>query len=787
MERKESVLKDSLINNDSIFKSIFNNVGIGIAIVNSQGYPLKVNKTLEDLLGYREDELCKMSYPEFTHPDDIEIDNKEYEKLLAGAQQYYSLKKRYIKKNGEIIWVKLTVSLINENEHSTNLAIALVEDLTEQVGIEQKLFHEQTLLNSLLDNIPDSIYFKDLESKFIKVNKATLNKFKLASENEIIGKSDFDLFTNDHAKAAMEDEQKIISSGQPVIGVEEKETWPDGSTTWVTTTKLPLIDSDNNIIGTFGISRDITLQKEYALELKESEERYKILSSVTHEGIIIHDNGKVIDANQALLDLVGYERDEIIGKNIIEIAVHPDYYEDIYKSISSNFHEPYQVMGIKKDGSRILVELMGKQMKLNDKVFRVVSVTDITERKRNEAIQSALYKISQAVNTIDDVNDLYAKIHEIISTLMKADNFYIALYDKSTNLVSFPYFVDEFDAPPPPRKFGRGLTDYILRIKKDMLIDSKLDLQLREEGETDLEGEPCKIWMGVLLRLKEEVIGAIVLQDYENADTYGEQEKEILMFVSEQIAFAIDKKQDEEKLKRYSNELKELVASKDKFFSIVAHDLKSPFTALLGYSEMMANEYMEMSLDELKEFSMNMNEVAKKTFTLLENLLEWSRVQTGRMKFSPENIGLFQISQQVIDLYTDNAKKKGVLLKNRINPLHEVHADFNMLFTILRNLTSNAIKYTRKDDEVTLSSTSSDSFIEISVTDTGIGMKADDLPKLFRIDVHHSEIGTDEEKGTGLGLVLCRELVEKNSGRIWVKSEFGKGSQFIFTLPKIVK
>lgn len=284
--------------------------------------------------------------------------------------------------------------------------------------------------------------------------------------------------------------------------------------------------------------------------------------------------------------------------------------------------------------------------------------------------------------------------------------------------------------------------------------------------------------------VKNNIIGAIVLQDYNDEKTYGEYEKEILIFVSEQIAVAIDKKRSEEKLKKYSDELRELVASKDKFFSIVAHDLKSPFTALLGYSEVMANEYSEMSIEELGEFAINMNDVAKKTYTLLENLLEWSRIQTGRMKYNPENLVLHRIAQQVVDLFIDNAKKKGVLLRNRTNPIHEIFADSNMIFTILRNLVSNAIKFTREGDEVMILSREDNEFIEICVKDTGVGMNEVDLKKLFRIDVHHSEIGTEKEKGTGLGLILCKELVEKNGGKIWVESKIGEGSEFYFTIPK---
>ncbi len=642
---------------------------------------------------------------------------------------------------------------------------------------------QKSFLDILMKNTGDSLYYKDIGSRFIKVNEATIKKFGLSSESQIIGKTDKDIFSSEHASKAFKLEQEVIKSGKPQLDIEEKETWPDGKVTWVITSKYPWYDENGNIIGTFGITRDITKEKLVENELKYSEERYRNLSEVTFEGIIIHDNGILIDANQSFLNMLGYKLEELVGKNIIDIAVAKEDRHRTIENIKDGSFDPYEITGIKKNGEKFTAEIEARHFIYDNKPVRVSAIRDVTERYKNEKIQSALYKISEAVSVIEDIDDLYGRIHDIVKTLMHADNFYIALSDDDRNTLSFPYFVDKYDSPPAERALGKGLTEYILRIDQDMLIDTQLDLKLREQGETDLLGEPSKIWLGVRLKVKDNLIGAIVLQDYDNEDTYGEVEKEILIFVSEQIALAIDKKRSEDKLIKYSTELKELVASKDKFFSIVAHDLKSPFTALLGYSEMIANEYKEMTQDELKEFANNMFDVAKKTFTLLENLLEWSRVQTGRMKFSPEGIALFKVSQQVVELNVDNARKKGVSIKNRVKPEHEVYADNNMLFTILRNLTSNAVKFSREGDEVMILSKMISGFIEVIVQDTGIGINREDIPKLFKIDVHHSEIGTDQEKGTGLGLILCKELVEKNGGTIRVESQPGEGSSFIFTVP----
>lgn len=753
-------------------------------MIDASGNFLDANKSFIRLLHYSKSDLRKMKINDLIDDPDKSNNILELEDLVSGKKSNITFEKKLIDKNGNLLWAKISAGAFQIEAEDGSSIIAMIEDISREKLIARKLEEERNVLDTLMKHLPDSIYFKDLASRFLKVNEFTIKKFGLKSEDEIIGKSDFDFYTKEHASRAKAREEIIIETGKPLIAIEEKETWPDGRITWVSTTRLPLQSSSGDIIGTVGISRDITKQKEVDLRLKESEERYKTFSDVTLEGIVMHDQGVIVDANPAMCELLGYDLNEMVGRNFIEIAIDPNDWEKVYDNISRKWTAPYEVTVIRKDNTRLIVEIEARSDFAKGRPVRIATIRNVTVRKRNEKIQEALYSISESVNNITNINDLYRKLHQIIKGLMRADNFYIALYDKESNIITFPYFLDQYDNTPEPREFGRGLTEYILRTEKNMLINADLDIKLREQGETDLMGEPAKIWMGIILRIQDEVIGVIVLQDYENENTYGEKEKEILEFVSEQIASAINKKRSEEQLKKYSDELGELIASKDKFFSIIAHDLKSPFNALIGYSEMIAQEHREMTADELSVFADNMYYVAKKTYNLLENLLEWSRVQTGRMNFNPEALGLFQIAQQVVDIFIVNAKKKGISLRNRVSPEYEVLADSNMIFTVMRNLTSNAIKYTSEGDDVTITAVDEGLFIKCSVKDTGLGITEEDQQKLFRIDVHHSEIGTDQEKGTGLGLLLCKELIEKNGGTIWIESTLGKGSEFFFTIPK---
>jgi signal transduction histidine kinase len=269
----------------------------------------------------------------------------------------------------------------------------------------------------------------------------------------------------------------------------------------------------------------------------------------------------------------------------------------------------------------------------------------------------------------------------------------------------------------------------------------------------------------------------------ESAKAYRDSKSKLLYYEGT-VEDITERVSAEKKLKEYSEELKMLNASKDKFFSIIAHDLKSPFAAVLGYAEILNTDLKDMSPEEVDLYTSNLYKVSENTFNLLQNLLEWSRLQTGRVKYDPHRFKLYNIAMQVIELFKEPAKEKNILLDMNVDQYCIAFGDENMISTVIRNLTSNAIKFTNENGQITLSAKEKDEFIEIAVIDNGVGMKPEDLEKLFKIDVHHTTIGTKDEKGTGLGLILCKELVETNGGMIWAESKPGEGSKFIFTLPK---
>jgi len=309
---------------------------------------------------------------------------------------------------------------------------------------------------------------------------------------------------------------------------------------------------------------------------------------------------------------------------------------------------------------------------------------------------------------------------------------------------------------------------HLVDLEKTMQMKEAL-LKNKSEGSRNLEiryihKSDETIWTSTTLSL---------VRDFEGKPLY---------FISQVQDITIRKKA-EEQLEHYAEELQSLNKSKDKFFSIISHDLRSPFNALLGISEYMAQYYEDMSLDEVKESISHIYNSSQKVYNLIINLLEWSRLQAGRLDVERSKINLNHLCFDIINLYGEIGRKKNVELVNNLDEEIFIYADKYMIESTLRNFVSNGIKFTKQGGTVKLSASRMGSDAKVVVEDTGIGISEDNLEKITRIDEQYRRDGTDDEKGTGLGLILCKEFIENNGGSIYIESKVNKGSKFAFTVP----
>lgn len=244
-----------------------------------------------------------------------------------------------------------------------------------------------------------------------------------------------------------------------------------------------------------------------------------------------------------------------------------------------------------------------------------------------------------------------------------------------------------------------------------------------------------------------------------------------------------ERKHAEQIIKENEIHLKELNATKDRFFSIIGHDLRSPFNSVIGFSNLIVDKIQKQDYEGIEKYATIIQDSAQRAMNLLMNLLEWSQAQTGKIEFNPEYIELASVIDEVLELLNDSAQQKSITIYKKLPDNIPLFADKAMINTILRNLISNGIKFTKTGGEIIISTEQKEKQFIVSVADNGVGIKKEDVDKLFRIDYAYSTVGTNRETGTGLGLLLCKDFIEMHGGKIWIESEFEKGSIFNFSIP----
>lgn len=544
------------------------------------------------------------------------------------------------------------------------------------------------------------------------------------------------------------------------------------------------------------------------------ESYFKVLSLIDHlpAGVVVHaPDTSILYSNEEASRLLGLSKEQLQGK----VAVDPSWcfvHEDgtpipieeypVNKAISTQQPLINFEVGIREPESGdlvwVLVNAIPEFNEKHDLSQVVVTFVDITLRKQAENEIKVLSEIVEGMIHTKDLGNLLKLIHSCLKKVVYAENCFFALYDTETDLFNFPYFVDEHDLTPSLQKMYKSCSRFVYMTGKSELITPVRFQELKDQGEIELVGSASPSWIGVPLQTSAGVIGVMVLQHYTKANVYNSRHLNFLDSIASQVANVIERKRAEEELERsYSliaatlesltekeANLRELNATKDKFFSIIAHDLKSPFNGILGFSDILTDQLRKKDYDGIEEYGAIIHQSSQKAMNLLTNLIEWSRSQSGRMDFNPEYVEISSLLNEIYEISNVSALEKSISLKKEIPRHVSVLLDKEMISSVIRNLVSNAIKFTRPGGEVVVRAELLDRELQVFVKDNGVGIGSQYIDKLFRLDEAYSAKGTNNESGTGLGLLLCKEFIEKHKGKIWVESEPDKGSTFYFTIPK---
>jgi PAS domain S-box-containing protein len=507
------------------------------------------------------------------------------------------------------------------------------------------------------------------------------------------------------------------------------------------------------------INEEILSQKEKLTEtlenLSKSEMKYKNLVEYSPTGIIYIDiKGKILETNRKILEILGSPNEEatrsincLTFPPLVEIGFATDIESSIEKGDIIYNEKNYKTKWGKQVSLRYYITPV--KNRLGNVANLIINVEDFTSQKKAEQskIESEQkYRMLvenslQAMLIIQDGKIIFAN-----SRVEELTNYKISeLSGKGKLWLKTLIFREDY----------RRSIDLMKEAVKETETPVKAELRfIRKDGHTR--------WVEIL-GSQVEYLGHLAI-----------------------LVVAIDiteRKEAEQVLIESGKQLKKANAMKDKFFSIIAHDLKNPFNAILGFSNLLFEAYDNFDENQRKTFIRNICDASENTFKLLQNLLEWSTTQTGKIEYNPVVLNIKMLTEENIRLFKSNAENKRIKVISNLYENTIVYADENMIKAVIRNLLSNAIKFTGRGGIIEISATNSGDMVEVCIADNGVGIDPRNLKKLFRIDDQFKNPGTENELGSGLGLILCREFVEKNKGEIWAESQPGRGSKFKFKLP----
>lgn len=482
-------------------------------------------------------------------------------------------------------------------------------------------------------------------------------------------------------------------------------------------------------------------------KLFENEQKYKLVVESSPNIMFIQKEGKILFANSMFINMSGYSLEELMNKSIFDLVSKRD--RDTTQKRSQlrlkgkDVPANYEIETKNKNGIIKYFNINMSKTIYNGEDALLGIGTDITSQKKN----------------LETINTLSAAIEQ--------SNAAVLIFDINGTIVYNNQAFCELSGYKSTEAMGMN----IRRLNPD-------NFRISESEEFWKHITSGKKWYGEFHSSKKN--GELYWESAQVAPIFNSDGK-ITHFSSitrditkEKIIF--------NQLKKSKADLQDANATKDRFFSIIAHDLKNPFNAILGYTELLISQYDKLNKEDTLDYIENINLATQTTYNLLENILEWSRSQMGKIDFLPHIFDLSKVINEVVLLNRAQAIAKNIRLSSKVRHKTYVYADDYMVKTVVRNLVSNAIKFTNKG-EVIIEMEVTESKVMVSVIDTGIGIKDEIIDKLFKIDSNIKTTGTNNEKGTGLGLILAKEFVNKNGGDIWVNRMGDQGTIFNFTLP----
>jgi len=861
------------------FKLLTENSFDIVNILSADGTILFESNATKRILGYDAGERLGKNTFEFVHPDDIQRIVEDFQSLILQPNAIKIVEFRFKHQDGTWKWLQTSGQNFLSNPHIKGIIINS-RDITERKIIEAELIkakdevdENKKKFENYFNFAPECVFITDENGFFTEVNQAA-SLITGYSVNELCKMNLYSIlpeFEHENAKGYY---QELLKNG--IISCElnfQRKDKTNGY--WIINAKKI---SEKRYIA---YTNEITERKLVENALKVSEEKYRILSENTADGVSLFEKGQIVYVSDGFLSMLGYKREEIekINLNQIFTFIHNEDIDRIMKSIEdahidriTNFQYTYRVRNKKAEYIWVEDNISAEYDNEGNHIRSVIHSRDVTERKKDEHLINQLNKRLEVSMKAGNLAwwELYLPTGRIEYNENKAK----MLGYEAKNFTHYSHFMDIVH-PEDYEITMVAMKDHINGIKSSYECEYRIRnssgdyLWFYDIGKIVENNNGSIILNGIVQDITERKHTDFLVKeseerfelavnaakagvwdwDYKTSELkYNTFFYEILGFANNEIKNNLQsfvelvhpadvemvskefrklfsketnlfhteyrmktklntwkwiltygevvqwtKKEEPERitgisidvdeLKTLQIKLQELNVTKDKFFLIIAHDLKNPFNTLLGFSELLVKNAAKYSPEKVEHFAQTMNSSAKSAYQLLENLLEWSRIQTGKIEPKFVKVKVSDLIYETKLLGEPNAKSKNIVLQSEICFDELILADKEMIKTVLRNLISNALKFTQKNGNVKIVTQKKDENVLFIVSDNGIGIEPEHIDKLFRIDSKLTKAGTADERGTGLGLILCKELVEKNNGSIWVESVFEQGSEFKFTIP----
>jgi len=708
----------------------------------------------------------------------------EDEQRIIRTGEIIQKEEKLTRKDQSDAWFSVIKMPLRDNEGKIIGTFGISRDITERKKSEEQLL----LLADALKSINECVTITDMNDRVIFLNQAFIDTYGFQKEDLLKESISLIRSPNNPPEIINEILPATIKGGWHGELLNRRK---DGSEFPIFLSTAVVRNLSGDPIAMIGVAKDITETKKTEAALKLSEERFRAVTYSANDGIIsINENGIVTSWNKGATDIFGYTESEVMGQSL-EKMVPPEYkglHANALKRLAEGgerhvIGKTIEMTARRNDGRVIPVELSLSEWETSEGRFFTGIVRDISKRKRTEFENQILFEISQGVTTTSNLDELMKLIHSSLGKVVYAENIFVALFDQTTGLFSFPYFIDKIDETPLPISMSKSCSAYVYKTVRPLVLTQEVFDELVAMGEVELVGSNSPSWIGIPLQTPSRVIGVLVLQHYEKENVYSENDVNFLVSIGSHIAMAIERKKAEDEISAKNEQLQNLNAEKDKLFSIIAHDLRSPLSSFVGATQILTEEINTMTIQEIAEITHSMKLSASNIYNLLENLLEWSRLKRDGIDFVQEQLNLKKYVDACSTVFSEPARRKNIIIIVSVNDGIEVIADKHMLETVIRNLLSNAIKFSNPGGVISVSAHEIDGhFIEVKVSDSGIGIPPELKSKLFMINEKTSRKGTDGELSSGLGLLLCKEFIEKGGGRIWAESEEGRGTDFFFTV-----